>query len=96
MIFINPATGSRNALVLYGSSPIHSSDEETFFSPPPKGLGFFGAKPGRNTLQEEDGSRSPPSKRTRQGTIGAEDRANMMREHTRHHQQSTGRSSSGE
>jgi hypothetical protein len=89
--------GSRDALVLYASSPIHSDDEETF-SPPPKGLGFFGAMPRPNPVLQEDGSRSPPSKRSRQGTIGAEDRANRAEEHNRLHQQSkpSGKSSAVE
>lgn len=30
------------------------------------------------TRKQEEGTRSPPSKRTRQGTIGAEDRAQIM------------------
>lgn len=76
--------------MVYGSSPIHSDDE--IGSPPPKDLGFFGARPNLTSLGQEDGNRSPPPKRTRKGTIGAEGGPNMT-EHNSVQQQSTRKSS---
>lgn len=69
---------------------MHSDDEETW-SLPPKGQGFLGAKPVRNPLHQDEGTRSPPTKRARQGTIGDEDQANIRKKDS--DPQSTGKSS---
>jgi len=91
------AARSLNALVLYASSPIHSDDDEENWGPPPKGQGFFDAKPVRDPIPQEEGTRSPPSKRARQGTIGARNDPNIMKEVSDIHlqQQSTCKSSQG-